>query len=288
MRFQHDKKLLSTILVFTDLDGTLLDHDTYSLAPARELIDTLQECKIPLVANTSKTRAELLSFQKSIMLQAPFISENGAAIHLPKTQFPRQPQNSVESGEFWVKQFSQPRAHWISLLKQLAPELQNLTQPFSQMSVEQLCQETGLTFDNGLLAHQREYGEPLKWLGSEDEKHVFIDKITAQGGHVLQGGRFIHIGDQVNKGDSMIWLKDLYNQTSKQNHTTIALGDSHNDIDMLEAADVAVLVKSPVHQFPPLRRTTNIIKTQNKGPVGWVEGLLAGLDILNNQGVSHG
>lgn len=288
MQFQKITKRPATTLVVTDLDGTLLDHDTYTLRPARGLIDTLQESNISLIANTSKTRAELLAFQRSIALQAPFISENGAAVHLPKAQFPSQPQQTENSGDFWVKPFSQPRAHWLSLIAELAPELQILTQPFSQMSEEQLCQETGLSPAMALLANQREYGEPLKWRGSEDDKRIFCEQIRARGGTVLQGGRFLHVGDLVNKGGAMIWLKDLYDRVYQQNHQIIALGDSQNDIDMLEAADVAVLVRSPVHPFPALSRTKPLIKTEHKGPVGWVEGLLAGLKILNHQGVSHG
>jgi ribonucleotide monophosphatase NagD (HAD superfamily) len=45
-------------LVFTDLDGTLLDHDTYDWTPARDALDRLTRAGIPVVFTSSKTAAE--------------------------------------------------------------------------------------------------------------------------------------------------------------------------------------------------------------------------------------
>ena len=45
--------------IFTDLDGTLLDHDTYSWAPAAPAIERIKKLGIPLIAISSKTLAEL-------------------------------------------------------------------------------------------------------------------------------------------------------------------------------------------------------------------------------------
>jgi HAD superfamily hydrolase (TIGR01484 family) len=49
----------SSLLVFTDLDGTLLDHHTYSFEPALPALNSLKEKNIPLIICTSKTRAEI-------------------------------------------------------------------------------------------------------------------------------------------------------------------------------------------------------------------------------------
>lgn len=260
-------------LIFTDLDGTLLDHETYSFTPAKDLIQTLQKNRTPIIPNTSKTRAELLKLREEIGLHSPFITENGAAIYLPKNDFPSMPAGSSEHGDYWRKSFSQSRAHWVTLLERLAPELQALFQSFSQMTLEQLCKATGLTQEQAQLAREREFGEPVLWNGSEDEKALFVTLVEAVGGHVLQGGRFLHVGGNANKGTAMNWLKELYQQEYNKKIITIACGDSQNDIDMLEEADIAILVKSPAHPYPLVRRVKPTIITKKEGPDGWVEGL---------------
>lgn len=46
-------------LVSTDLDGTLLDHHTYSWHAALPALQKCSELAIPVVLNTSKTLAEV-------------------------------------------------------------------------------------------------------------------------------------------------------------------------------------------------------------------------------------
>ncbi len=53
-------------IVFSDLDGTLLDHRTYDYTPALPALASLQEKQIPLVFCTSKTAAEIMPFRTEI------------------------------------------------------------------------------------------------------------------------------------------------------------------------------------------------------------------------------
>ena len=47
------------LVVFTDLDGTLLRHEDFDWSPAREALAELARRRIPLVIASSKTRAEI-------------------------------------------------------------------------------------------------------------------------------------------------------------------------------------------------------------------------------------
>ena len=72
------------LVVNTDLDATLLDHDTYSWQPAREALEELRNRKIPLILNSSKTLPEMLNLSDELNLNHPIVCENGSFIAIPQ------------------------------------------------------------------------------------------------------------------------------------------------------------------------------------------------------------
>ncbi|KAF5413010.1 MAG: Glucosyl-3-phosphoglycerate/mannosyl-3- phosphoglycerate phosphatase [Candidatus Methanocomedens sp.] len=74
-------------VIYTDMDGTLIDHDTYSYEAALPALDLIRKRNIPLVFCTSKTRAELEVYCKELEIYHPLISENGGAIFIPEDYF---------------------------------------------------------------------------------------------------------------------------------------------------------------------------------------------------------
>jgi mannosyl-3-phosphoglycerate phosphatase len=48
------------LVVFSDLDGSLLDHHDYSWQPAREAVDKLAQSRAPLILARSKTATEMV------------------------------------------------------------------------------------------------------------------------------------------------------------------------------------------------------------------------------------
>ncbi|VDZ63134.1 Putative mannosyl-3-phosphoglycerate phosphatase [Serratia odorifera] len=78
------RKSLADLLIFTDLDGSLLDHHSYRWDAAKPWLDRLAQAKVPLIVATSKTAAEVQQLQQQLGLSAlPFIAENGAQIVFP-------------------------------------------------------------------------------------------------------------------------------------------------------------------------------------------------------------
>lgn len=47
------------LLIMTDLDGTLLDHESYHWEAARPALQRLAAANIPVIINSSKTAAEI-------------------------------------------------------------------------------------------------------------------------------------------------------------------------------------------------------------------------------------
>ncbi|TYK65224.1 HAD-IIB family hydrolase [Colwellia echini] len=268
-------------IIFSDLDGTLLDHFTYQSIAASKTLAQLKRADIPVILNTSKTYAELEVILQDLKLDTPFIVENGAAIYIPIGTFSKQPADTDVVGKYWVKSFCLPVEHWLSLLSGENNEFSGNYQGFSAMSESELALLTGLSIDEAERAKQRQYGEPLQWLGDEATKDTFINHMLDLGANVVQGGRFLHIGGYCDKGQALLWLTEQY-QAQLQNSPicTIALGDGENDTPMLEAADIAVQIKSPAHEFPTLYRQKMTIQTSLYGPEGWAEAIQ---DILAEQ-----
>ena len=261
-------------LVFTDLDGTLLDHCNYETGDAEETIVALKFHDIAIIPNSSKTFSEIMVIRQQLNLSTPFIAENGAAVYIPINYFQSQPSGTTLQGSFWVKSFCQDKAHWLSLLAQQATQFSALFEGFSELSVAKLAELTGLNEAQATMAKQRQYGEPLNWLGSASAKIEFITHMQQLGANILQGGRFLHVSGHCDKGQAQQWLAMQYQAIEPEKEiVTIALGDSENDSAMLEVASVAVQIRSPVHDFPPLKRQHDIHQSRQYGPAGWAECL---------------
>ena len=69
------------ILIFTDLDGSLLDKETFKLDVIKDYFKELVRNGIIIIPNSSKTEAELLDFNEQNNLDLSFITENGSSIH---------------------------------------------------------------------------------------------------------------------------------------------------------------------------------------------------------------
>lgn len=264
--------------IYSDLDGTLLDHYTYQTTAVTHTLAQLAVANIPVILNTSKTFAEVEEIHQTLALTSPFIIENGAAVYIPMNTFAQQPADTEVIGNYWVKSFGLPIQHWLTLLAEQASEYSAYYQGFSSLSDAEIVEMTGLTLEEAAKAKQRQYGEPIKWLGDDLAKRSFVDHMLDLGANVVQGGRFLHVSDFCDKGQALHWLTEQYREDYQKHFDnpsmcTIALGDGENDTAMLEAADIAVQVKSPVHDYPNLSRQKMTIQTSLYGPEGWAEAI---------------
>lgn len=271
------------LVVFTDLDGTLLDHHTYSFSPATEAIGQLNILDIPWILNSSKTLSELLTLRQSLQQQHPLILENGAGVAIPVDYRHRlwsglNVELSSSQDGFVLHNFGAARDTILQLI-QPAKARYRFT-GFADMSVPQLCELTGLSETAAGQAMQRNFSEPILWQDSEALLRQFRDDIEALGLSLLQGGRFLHIMGSADKGRAMQWLLSGFHR-SDPFPRSVALGDSYNDVAMLEKADIAVIVRSPVHAPPQLASDHEVRITEVEGPAGWNRSVLAILEDNN-------
>jgi mannosyl-3-phosphoglycerate phosphatase family protein len=261
-------------LIFTDMDGSLLDHHNYHFDEAVPTLTALEERKVPVIPVTSKTQAEVELLRDSLHNCHPFIVENGAAVFIPQGYFLQQPDDTVEKDGYWVKEFVAPRARWQSLIDQVRPRYSDQFKTFADAGIDGIIAMTGLNVHAAARAARRQYGEPVSWQGNGNLKHQFIEELTAAGAQILEGGRFLHVSGDCDKGRALRWLEQVYqNANAEKQMVSLAIGDSQNDRAMLEQADHALLIRSPVHPLPEVCRSSNLTISTHTGPKGWAEGV---------------
>lgn len=251
---------MTKYIVFTDMDGTLLDHDTYRWDAAKPTLEQLKSKQIPVICNTSKTYAEVSQYQEAIGFNAPFIVENGAAIHACSNQ---------KTAPVLMHKFGADRKEILSHLSRIRNLGFKFT-GFNDWTIEEIANDTGLPYEQAKQAANRQYSEPLIWQDTEAKKISFLAELKQHNLCALQGGRYLSVQGFYDKGKALLWLKDYYQTQWQSDVKTIALGDSGNDVAMLEVADISVWIKSN-KPFPKLTKTKQVYYSNLLGPKGWNE-----------------
>ncbi|QDU49112.1 HAD-IIB family hydrolase [Gimesia panareensis] len=263
------------LIVMTDLDGTLLDHDTYSYAPAIPAMKRLQSAGIPLMLNTSKTAAELLALRTSLQNTDPYVVENGSALYLPASFLS---DSSAQNSGDQVHILGAVRSEILSLIQKFRAEEKFLFTGFADMEVAEVIAYTGLSETEARLAMTREFSEPLIWQDSAHQLRKFEALIANHDLRLLRGGRFVHVIGAYDKGKCLQWFRNWFADSDLPVPRFVALGDSQNDVAMLNAADIAVIVRSSHHEPPDLEKQSAVIITEETGPQGWADALTRILD----------
>jgi len=260
-------------VVFTDMDGTLLDHDTYSYDAARPALELLRREGVPLVICTSKTRVEIEKFRVELDISDPFISENGGAIFVPKGYFATPFEHDKEAGEYVVIELGTPYDRLREVLSEVARATGCEIRGFGDMTAQEVSEDSGLDIESAELSKVRGYDEPFK-IVSKDERcfENVLEEIQNRGLGYTTGGRYSHIMGDNDKGKAVSILADIFRHEYDE-LTTIGLGDSLNDLPMLEAVDVPVLVQKPDKTYEP-RIKIDVMRAGGVGPKGWNSALM--------------
>ena len=264
------------LVVFTDLDGSLLDHDSYSFAPAADALAVLAAQGIPLVLCSSKTRAEIELLQQDLGVVDPFLSENGGALFLPKRYFPFPINKARPIAGFEVIEFGLPYYKLVETLHRVASELKIQVAGFSDMTTEEVAKDCQLSLMLARLAKLREYDEPFRILDSNPSaRSRFFKALHRAGLRSTRGGRYHHLTGVTDKGLGVRTLKSLYEQAWGK-VVAVGLGDSLNDLSLLQEADIPIVVQNPAADATArlLRKVPTARLTREPGPRGWNETIL--------------
>jgi len=282
-------KFHPSFVLFTDLDGTLLDARTYDPGPSVHALDRCRRLGIPVVFVSSKTRAEMEKLRAELGKTDPFVSENGGGVFLPVEQWPAQPvsvQHEVaREGGLWRITLGVPYPGVAQALAEAAEATGTRVQGLDRMSVAEAAALTGLSPEEVGLAMRREFDIPFLVF---DETEAVVGRlrreIEARGLCYTRGGRFHHILGQSDKGKAVSLLKQLYRERSGGVRFAAA-GDAANDGPMLREADHPYLVRRPDGTFDRDAWFEGLTVTEGIGPEGFAEAVSAVAALIGEEEV---
>lgn len=254
-KFEHAPVEGKAAIIFTDLDGTLLESDGSVLPDVVRLVRRLGSEQIPVVPVTSKTRREVSDWLQRLEIPGPAIFENGAGV--------------LFAGGVEVSSEAIPAQALLRILDTACGAAGVPVRPLVEIPEDELFRLTGLSPREQRDARSREYSVPF--LAPALAETPLLERLRAAGGlSVVRGGRFWHLmGCHTKSG-----FFDLIRNRCGAWGTSLGLGDAPNDIPILQAVDVPVVISGRTGPEPELvSRFPDAYRPAAFAGAGWVEAI---------------
>lgn len=257
-------------VVVTDLDGTLLDHDTYRPGPALDRARALLGAGIPVIACSAKTRAEQRVLVAELGLTPAYVVENGGAL-VVWDGFPAEPPGTERVIRLGLDYAEVRRA-----LHEAAAETGVTVIGYGDVEAAEVAERTGLGLEAAGRAQAREHGETF-WIESGDPQRLRA-ALGTRGARMVKGSRFWTAQGPHDKGMAVRRLLGMFPEAP----VSYGLGDAPNDLEMLAAVDHPMVVEGPEGGWADLD-VPGLIRLVGRGPEGWARGADM---VLDAQGVA--
>ncbi|MEM6845752.1 MAG: HAD-IIB family hydrolase [Bacteroidota bacterium] len=264
-------------IIFTDLDGTLLDFQDYSYSVVEPVVYQLQARKIPVVFCSSKTRVEQEYYRQALHNTHPFIVENGSAVFIPMGYFSFSLSEKLvnypiaETSRYQVVILGENARKVRESIEQARQQIDIHIDGYADLPIKEIMAITHLDEAFAQRAATRDFSETLLRGDKSGEKfQQFQQFLAGRNLSCASGGKFHTVmGMGSDKGKAVEVLTRLY-QRQFCEIQTIGLGDSANDLPLLQAVDQGYLVQKPDGKWlegvgENIKRVTGI------GPIGWVK-----------------
>ncbi len=272
--------MVPRLILFTDLDGTLLSATTYDSGPALPYLARCRAAHVPVIFCSSKTAAEMIVLRTALKNVDPFICENGGAIYLPRGTFSGLHFPRKRMGDFEVIEIGAPVSRLRQALREAATRTGTTVKGMGEMTLREVRELTGLDEEGAILARQRAYDEPFVLISGDPA--LLKKQLRAAGYTLTRGGRFFHITQGCDKGKAVRLLRELYERKINGPVSTAGIGDAENDYSMFQAVDRAFLVQKAPGRWASIPDLPHLERVDGIGPEGWarvVEFLLKEKDI---------
>ncbi len=259
-------------IIFSDIDGTLIDSVTHSYEAALPALRKSQGKNIPIILCSSKSRKEIEIYQRELDIRHPIIAENGGGVFIPKDYFNFEYSFSHEVEGYFLISLGSPYQELIAVFKRVQKQVGGKIRGLFEMNPEEIVQRTGKSLKLAKLSLERDFGLPFVFTEKtpELEKKV-LRLITDAGCHCMIGTKFYHIMGENDKGKGVQVLTELFRKKFGRLQT-VGIGDGLIDESLLKAVDLPFLVKRFDDTFAPLD-FPGLKKIGKIGPEGWNEAI---------------
>lgn len=259
---------MSKYIVFTDLDGTLLDRNTYAFDKTLPYLEGLKNRGVPVVFCSAKTRAEQEIYRKISGIRDPFIVENGNAVFIEDNYFDFRYPHDQEREGYWVLEYGVSYQLIREALQGVRSAIGVDFVGYGDLSTVEVASATGLEIKEAELAKRREYEETITTQFEALDLEKLQQALHSRGLRFTRGGRFFSVSSHTDKGRAVQSLSMLFRR-AYGSIITIGIGDSWNDVSMLSLVDIAFLVQQPGETWEEID-LDRVIKVDGVGPLGWV------------------
>jgi mannosyl-3-phosphoglycerate phosphatase family protein len=255
-------------VIFTDIDGTLIDLATYSFKTSAPAIARLVKNKVPVVLCSSKTFSEQLFYRRILEIPDPFIVENGSAVFIPSGYFPFDITFQAERDGYLVVELGKKAKMIYRTLCRIRSRTGISFQTYQDLNIKEIADITGLSIEAAIRATQRDYSQTIISSFSPDVLKRFQKALVEEKLIALCGGRFLTITAQASHKGTAVSLLATHFRRKLKEVITVGIGDSPNDRTLLEAVDRPFLVQQPNGKWHPMENI-DVIRLPAPGPEGW-------------------
>ena len=263
------------LIVFSSLDGSLLDSETRAWEEARPALDVLRRLEIPVVLTSSQTRGVVAAHARAMELGTPFVAESGGAVVVPEGYFGHKVPGSETRDGYDVLSLGVPRRDLARALAEMATKIGARVRGIASLGLSEVQRLTGLSRGAARLALEREHEETFV---VEDE--ASLAALAQAAGErklrVRRGRRFFHLSGGTDKGRAARVLMGLFEAAGRR-LTSIGLGDAPNDLALLTAVQQPIVIPGPDGTADPAlaEGLPGAQLAPRPGPAGWNAAVLS-------------
>ncbi len=171
MTFRKNK-LFKKFVIFSDLDGSLLNSKDYSFEKAKEALHLIKKLNIPLILVSSKTKGEIENVRKKLKNKDPFVSENGGGIFIPVNYF-KNFRSSDEDKDYFIVKIGEKYENLRSAIRDAKSKGFKI-KGFGDMDIKEIMEITNLKKGDAILSKKRYFDEPFLFYGKKEEEKELI------------------------------------------------------------------------------------------------------------------
>ena len=259
-------------IIFTDLDASLLDEDTFSCFEILETIYSIKDSGVLLIPNTSKTEVETKKFLNSLNIEVPYIIENGAKFCDVWRICGSIKEINVEFG-ISVMELDQKLSCLTDTNFYKNFELLDTLPLYTQIEI--------LGLDNSSIkdAMARRYSRLFKNSGVSERIDEWCSILSRKNLSFVEGGRVCSLSGLHDKSTPMKWLLKSLRSKDKRLPIVIAIGDGKNDQAMFSVADIACVIPRKNGFLMELPDHPCVVYAEEPAPFGWQASAKKALEI---------